>query len=198
MISSGDDTMDNVPLASEEESQEPPLIELEGSCLCEWIKFKITFPWGIQSAYPLQFTSSGKLRATNCHCNKCRKSTGALFGTWAHVPANFLKITDLAMNMGSYRIDPISGRCRKFCRVCGTSLFITEEGWDVVPEDLTKVDIESMYNREFNGKDGWAVDVSVGAMDVFKAKDLVEIVEHIYLDDTIDGRHAFLEPEIPR
>ena len=101
------------------------------------------------------------------------------------------------MNMGSYRIDEREGKYRKFCRVCGTNLFVVEAGWEVVPEDTNTVDVESMYNREFVGRQGVTVDVSVGAMDPVKAKDMIEVVEHTYLDDTLDARHAFPEPNLP-
>jgi len=91
----------------------------------------------------------------------------------------------------------MSARCRKFCRVCGTSLFVMDLGWEVVPED-TEVQVDNMYNRMFQGKVGMTVDVSVGAMDIVRARNLVEVVEHTYLDDTIDGRHAFPESTLPK
>jgi len=72
-----------------------------------------------------------------------------------------------------------------------------EKGWEVMP-DTTEVRAENMYNREFIGKEGMTVDVSVGAMDLVKANDLIEVVEHTYLDDTVDGRHAFPEPNLPK
>src|SRR5271154_6776875 len=100
---------------------------IQGCCLCKWIKFAIQIP-SDPSAYPAHFTSTGKLRATNCHCTTCRHSTGALFGTWAHVPADLLKVSDLAMNLGTFRSSEFA--TRKFCRVCGTSVFSPEDGWE--------------------------------------------------------------------
>jgi hypothetical protein len=135
------------------------------------------------NSHPAHFTSSGKLRATNCHCNTCRQSVGALFGTWAHVPAELLTISDLAMNIGRYRSS--EHVTRKFCRVCGTSLFSPEDGWEVDIEDK-EVSI-TMYNGELHGKKGKTVKVSVAAMGVKDAKEWVEIVEHMFLDDTVDG-----------
>src|SRR5277367_1058190 len=169
--------------------------QIQGSCLCKWIKFTITIPSDsdISSRYAAHFTSTGKLRATNCHCTTCRSSIGALFGTWAHVPADLLTITDLAMNTGTYRSS--EHVTRKFCRVCGTSLFSPEDGWEKEGED--KEDMGSMYNREWRGKEGKMVDVSVGAMDGVDAKKWVEVVEHIYLEDMVDGGHWNPEQRLP-
>lgn len=55
----------------------------------------------------------------------------------------------------------------------------------------------SMYNREWKGKEGKTVDVSVGAMDDVDAKKWVEVVEHIYLEDTVDGGHWDPERRLP-
>ena len=63
-------------------------------------------------------------------------------------------------------------------------MFSTEDGWEIEAED--KDDLASMYNREWKGKEGKTVDVSVAAMDAADAKKWVEVVEHIYLEDTVD------------
>jgi hypothetical protein len=146
------------------------------------------------NSHPAHFTSSGKLRATNCHCNTCRQSVGALFGTWAHVPAELLTISDLAMNTGTYWSS--EHVTRKFCRVFGTSLFSPEDGWEVDVEHK-EVRITNMYNRELHGKKGKTVKVSVAAMEVKDAKEWVEIVEHMFLDDTVDGGHWFPWKALP-
>jgi hypothetical protein len=98
------------------------------------------------------------------------------------------------MNMGTYRSsDSVT---RKFCRVCGTSLFSPEDNWEIVPED-TSVSITNMYNRELKGHEGKMVDVSVAAMDDEDAKKWVEIEEHIFLDDTIGGGHYLASQGLP-
>ena len=76
---------------------------------------------------------------------------------------------------------------RKFCRVCGTSLFIAEDGWEVVPEDRSVSNIK--YNREIQGKQGKIVRVAVATIDV---EDFTEWVAdfrstHYFLDDSFDG-----------
>ena len=85
------------------------------------------------------------------------------------------------MNLGTYRSS--QNLTRKFCRVCGTSLFCAEDGWEVVPEDKRVSNL--LYNREINGKEGRVVDVAVGAIDDVDVKKYVEIVEHIFMDDAL-------------
>jgi hypothetical protein len=170
-------------------------MEIHGSCLCKKITFSIVVPeTTVPAKYPLHFTSSGKLRATNCHCTTCRRSVGALVGTWAHVPANFFTVSDLAMCTGTYRTS--EQVTRKFCRVCGTSLFSPEDGWNIIPENTEVSNL--LYNREIHGKVGKTVDVSVAAMDIIAAKRFVEVVEHIFLEDTIDGGQWASEKSLPR
>jgi hypothetical protein len=169
--------------------------QIHGSCLCKWVKFTITLPPADKiNSYSTHFTSSGKLRATNCHCTTCRQSVGALFGTWAHVPSEFLTISDLAMNMGTYRSSETV--TRQFCRVCGTSLFSPEDGWAIDHENKD-VSMTNMYNRQWHGKPGKTVDVSVGTMDNKAAKRWIEVVQHIYLDDTLDGGHWISDKHLP-
>ena len=97
------------------------------------------------------------------------------------------------MNMGTFRSSQFA--TRKFCRVCGTSLFSPEDGLEVDLED--KDDLASMYNREWKGKKGKTIDVSVGAMDAADAFKWIEVVEHIYLEDTADGGHWNSEQCLP-
>jgi hypothetical protein len=68
-------------------------------------------------------------------------------------------------------------------------LFSPEDGWEVDVEDK-EVSITNMYNREIRGRKGKTVDVAVAAIDGEDAKQWVEIVEHIFLDDLIDCGHG--------
>jgi hypothetical protein len=158
-------------------SSDATAVTLKGSCLCKWIKFTISIPQGSQRL----LTSSGKIAATNCHCAICRNSMGSLFGTWAHIPAECFTVSDLAMNLGTYRSS--ENITRTFCRVCGTSLFCAEDGWKVIPED--KSVSNQLYNREIKGKEGRVVDVAVGAIDDADVRKHVEIVEHIFMESAL-------------
>jgi len=57
-----------------------------------------------------------------CHCQDCRRSSGAPMVAWAMAPADQVKIT------GKTRVyeSSESGR-RQFCEVCGTGLFYSNE-----------------------------------------------------------------------
>lgn len=98
------------------------------------------------------------------------------------------------MCTGTYRTS--QSVTRKFCRVCGTSLFTAEDGWNIVPENTEVSNL--LYNREIYGKEGKSVDVSVAAMDVVAARRSVEVVEHIYLEDTIDVEQLSHGNALPR
>jgi hypothetical protein len=76
---------------------------ITGSCQCGGIRFEID-----------------KVTAlTNCHCSVCRKTTGASFGTFAHVRADRFKLLS-----GEDLINPgyewMPGHQRSFCSRCGS------------------------------------------------------------------------------
>ncbi len=76
---------------------------ITGSCQCGGIRFEIEKVTAI----------------TNCHCSVCRKTTGASFGTFAHVRSdrfNLLSGENL-INPG-YEWTP--GHARSFCNRCGS------------------------------------------------------------------------------
>ena len=54
---------------------------------------------------------------THCHCEDCRRSSGAAFVTWAS-----FRSTDFAFVKGQPRKLAWEGRERSFCPVCGTHL----------------------------------------------------------------------------
>lgn len=106
---------------------------------------------------------------------------GSLLATWVHIPAELFTLSDLAMNLGTYRSD--KNATRKFCRVCGTSLFCAEDGWAIIPEDKSVSNL--LYNREIMGKEGRTIDVAIGAIDDADVKKYVHIVEHTFMDDAV-------------
>lgn len=65
--------------------------ETHGSCVCKWGKFTITIPPTTdRNPHPAHFTSSGRLRATNCHCNTCRQSFSSKHGQCPYqIPLQF-------------------------------------------------------------------------------------------------------------
>jgi len=76
---------------------------ITGSCQCGGIRFEIDKVTAI----------------TNCHCSVCRKTTGASFGTFAHVRSDRFRLLSGAdlINPG-YEWTP--GHARSFCNRCGS------------------------------------------------------------------------------
>ena len=80
----------------------------EGGCLCGAIRYRVDGP--IESV-------------GHCHCNSCRRSSGAAFVTWFTVERERLAwITDRA---AQYSSSP--GVTREFCGACGTELAYSSE-----------------------------------------------------------------------
>ena len=83
-----------------------------GSCLCRAITYK---------------SNSAPLRTFNCHCEDCRKCSGAPYLTNI-----FVKETDLDIQgtLNSYTHQSESGNkiTKKFCENCGCQLFSFNEG----------------------------------------------------------------------
>ncbi|MFC1550375.1 GFA family protein [Candidatus Neomarinimicrobiota bacterium] len=74
-----------------------------GSCACGSIKYQI----------------EGELsKATHCHCNHCRQTSGAPFITWIEVKSSDFKL--LQGEPGSF--ESRENVARQFCTQCGTQL----------------------------------------------------------------------------
>lgn len=82
----------------------------QGGCQCGAVRF------AAQSA-PI-FTS-------NCHCQSCRKATGAAYSTWVGFKADGVRWTRGAPDF--YASSP--GVERGFCSDCGTPLTYAGEKW---------------------------------------------------------------------
>jgi hypothetical protein len=75
---------------------------IHGGCLCGAVRYE---------------GSGGPYHITHCHCQDCRRSTGAAFVTWASFPRGDFRITQ-----GELREVAFAGRLRSFCPRCGSSL----------------------------------------------------------------------------
>lgn len=79
-----------------------------GGCLCGSVRFSII----------------GYSEAVHCHCNRCRKGSGALFQTWVSMPRRFLTLESVPPP--AYRSS--SGARRSYCAACGSQLFMDYDG----------------------------------------------------------------------
>lgn len=75
----------------------------KGSCLCGGVRFEVT----------------GPLRAmARCHCDQCRKASGAEFATNASIAVEHFELTSGAELLCEYESSP--GQARVFCGRCGS------------------------------------------------------------------------------
>jgi hypothetical protein len=77
-----------------------------GGCLCGAVQYEV---------------EGAATEVTSCHCPMCRKQHGAAFATYGGYPNDRVRITTGADALQVYRSGPTTER--RFCRVCGSSLF---------------------------------------------------------------------------
>jgi hypothetical protein len=82
---------------------------LRGSCLCSKIQYEI---------------DGAVADMTNCHCGMCRKAHGAAFATVVTVQQTDFRWTQGEEFVEIYRSS--SELKRLFCRICGSSIAVTE------------------------------------------------------------------------
>lgn len=95
-----------------------------GACLCGGVTFEL-------AARPSY--------VVHCHCTMCRRAHGAGVVTWASFPVSALRLTAGADRLVDYHSS--AEAVRRFCGVCGASLFFESRKWpgqlDVALANLT-------------------------------------------------------------
>lgn len=137
-------------------------VHLTAECLCKTHKFTTTVP---HTALPLQ--------ATTCHCDSCRRFTGALYSIdapWAGDPETIRQSTlqwyDFSANLKIL-----------FCGTCSAPMF-----WDSPKRDP---DTGASVGRKFTVFVGaLSNDSGAGRKD---GQGLVEVGTHMFIGDTKDG-----------
>lgn len=79
---------------------------VRGSCLCGGVRYEVEPPF---------------LRASHCHCSRCRKHSGAFGGTQGRVPRERFRLLAGKELIRIYK--PEGGMVKTFCSTCGSSLF---------------------------------------------------------------------------
>ncbi|CAG7559757.1 unnamed protein product [Fusarium equiseti] len=97
-------------------------LQLEGGCLCESVRYKITFP--------AQHNLSKDTLGCICQCTQCRKQTGSFFLVTLTVPVSAVEWQgDSENRIKRYKkTETIS---RGFCDTCGSFLFWHPDGNDI-------------------------------------------------------------------
>ncbi len=81
-------------------------MEISGSCYCNSVQFRLNVvPRAI----------------VNCHCNFCRRHSGAAFSTYAVVPEAALEITAGQDSIAVFELK--TDACKHFCKHCGSPIF---------------------------------------------------------------------------
>jgi hypothetical protein len=79
---------------------------ITGGCLCGRVRYVLRGPF---------------LRASHCHCSRCRRHTGAAHSTQGRVRREDFELVSGAELIRVYV--PDGGAVKAFCTVCGSSLF---------------------------------------------------------------------------
>lgn len=77
-----------------------------GSCLCGSVRFQVEAPFQT---------------AVNCHCNRCKKITGAAFESIALAPRSAFVLLDGEELLTAYHLSELASK--HFCSRCGTPIY---------------------------------------------------------------------------
>jgi hypothetical protein len=81
-------------------------MEILGSCFCNAVQYKLNV---------------APKAVVNCHCNFCRKHSGAAFSTYAVVPETALEITAGQDSISAFQIKEKAHK--HFCKQCGSPIY---------------------------------------------------------------------------
>lgn len=81
-------------------------MEILGSCFCNAVQYKLT---------------CAPKALVNCHCNFCRKHSGAAFSTYAVFPEAALAVVEGSDAIAAF--SPAEQSHKHFCKKCGTPLY---------------------------------------------------------------------------
>lgn len=85
------------------------MTQFSGSCLCGAVTYR---------------ADCVIKRIINCHCDDCRKTTGAVHATLVLVPEEGVRITGHTASF-THPADSGAAMTKRFCPSCGTQLFLT-------------------------------------------------------------------------
>jgi hypothetical protein len=81
-------------------------MEISGSCFCNTVQFRL---------------SDAPKAVVNCHCNFCRKHSGAAFATYAVVPETVLEIISGQDSISAFQFK--ENAHKHFCKQCGSPIY---------------------------------------------------------------------------
>lgn len=101
-----------------------------GGCLCGAIRYEVT---------------GEPVRAQICHCDDCRRSTGASCATNVFVHTSDLKVTKGEPRIFKHKADSGNVRVKAFCGTCGSQLF----GWGENKPEMTGIKVGTIDDASF-------------------------------------------------
>lgn len=114
---------------------------IKGSCLCGKIEYEL--------AEQGQFIN-------NCHCSRCRKASGAAFGSFLHISKDYFKWLKGEDDIQVYKTSEI---IRSFCKTCGSCIpsILEEYNHVVVPAGTLDDDpnLKPIVNIYTGSKASW-------------------------------------------
>lgn len=118
---------------------------IQGACLCGAVQFEILLP---------------STACVHCHCSMCRRAHGAGYVTWVILPSRQLRITSGGENLSRYQSSDHGAR--RFCRVCGSSLFgestrTPDQAYVVLANLRGEVDRAPEFHASFADRAPWVV-----------------------------------------
>ena len=93
--------------------EEVSMVQFSGGCMCGAIRYAV----------------SGEIvRMVNCHCDDCRKNTGAAFATNLFFDEKDVKVTAGETRSFEHTSDAGNRKIKEFCPTCGSQLFSSTIG----------------------------------------------------------------------
>ncbi len=84
------------------------MVAFTGGCLCGAVRYEV---------------EGDIVRMARCHCDDCRRNTGAAFATNVFVPADALKLVKGEAKTYQHSTDSGSTMTRAFCASCGSPVY---------------------------------------------------------------------------
>ena len=101
------------------------MTEFSGGCLCGDIRYEV---------------AGDLVRIVNCHCDDCRKVTGAAFATNIFVKFDDLNVTQGETAKFEHTANSGNQRIKEFCPRCGSQLFSYSVGRDITSVKAGSID----------------------------------------------------------
>jgi hypothetical protein len=105
------------------------MIKFSGGCMCGAVRYEV---------------SGDLVRMVNCHCDDCRKNTGASFATNVFFNTENVQVTEGKTRSFEHISDAGNRKIKEFCPTCGSQLFSSTIG-----RPLTSVKVGSIDDASF-------------------------------------------------